>query len=301
LDKETTIQAQGFGYQSGKIAFYNITTAGDKYVKVSLLEGNIDVVADIVPYDTDEWTTYTASLGLDDYYTYTETHRTEVKKTAIESWYKGKTLAIIGDSITELESWLPFVEDALGCTFVNLGVGGSTVCDCSARTDYICSDGRINAIPLYADGVIVWGGHNDWGNQATVGTITPNWTLSDALSKGEFVSALALTFKKIIARIPDVPVLSMSLLNGRTALPNVNADSQMYLNNLCMTDFSNAIKTISEYYSIPCIDIGANAGVSVLNHTANILADDIIHPNVNGGKKIATEMINGLIRYQPNT
>ena len=64
-----------------------------------------------------------------------------------------------------------------------------------------------------------------------------------------------------------------------------------------MTDFANAVKEVSSYYGIPCIDINAESGISTLNHDTYIA--DVIHPNSEGGKLIANAVINGMKRFEP--
>jgi hypothetical protein len=74
-------------------------------------------------------------------------------------------------------------------------------------------------------------------------------------------------------------------------------DGQWYLNGLCMEDYAEAVKRISRYYGIPCIDVGGESGINTLNHATYIA--DVVHPNAEGGKLIAGSVINGMKRFEP--
>ena len=211
-----------------------------------------------------------------------------------ESWYKGKKICAYGDSVTEQNKWQSFVSSYFNCSFYNRGVGGTTVTQINSSTNHMSGDTRIETIPTDSDVVLVFGGHNDWSSASiNMGDIK-----TDALSESvSFKSAFALMLKKIQTRCPNAKIITMTPVGGRTEEASINQDKQFYIRDLCMTDFANAVKEISAYYGIPCIDINANSGINTLNHTTYIA--DVIHPNVEGGKLIANEVINGLKRFEP--
>lgn len=211
-----------------------------------------------------------------------------------ESWYKGKKICAYGDSVTEQNKWQSFVSSYFNCSFYNRGVGGTTVTQINSSTNHMSGDTRIETIPTDSDVVLVFGGHNDWSSASiNMGDIK-----TDALSESvSFKSAFALMIKKIQTRCPNAKIITMTPVGGRTEEASINQDKQFYIRDLCMTDFANAVKEISAYYGIPCIDINANSGINTLNHTTYIA--DVIHPNVEGGKLIANEVINGLKRFEP--
>ena len=103
--------------------------------------------------------------------------------------------------------------------------------------------------------------------------------------------------KKIQTRCPNARLITMTPVGGRTEDAATNQDKQFYVRDLCMTDFANAVKEVSAYYGIPCIDVNANCGINTLNHTTYVA--DVIHPNEAGGKLIANEVINGMKRFEP--
>ena len=211
-----------------------------------------------------------------------------------ESWYKGKKICVYGDSVTEQNKWQSFVSSYFNCSFYNRGVGGTTVTQINSSTNHMSGDTRIETIPTDSDVVLVFGGHNDWSSASiNMGDIKTD-ELSESVS---FKSAFALMLKKIQTRCPNAKIITMTPVGGRTEEASTNQNKQFYIRDLCMTDFANAVKEISAYYGIPCIDINANSGINTLNHTTYIA--DLIHPNLEGGKLIANEVINGLKRFEP--
>lgn len=211
-----------------------------------------------------------------------------------ESWYKGKKICAYGDSIVEQNKWQAYVASYFGCSFYNRGVGGTTVTQVNSSTNHMSADSRIETIPTDSDVILVLGGHNDWSSASiNIGDIKTD-ELSESAS---FKAAFALMLKKIQTRCPNAKIITMTPVGGRTEEASVNQDKQFYIRDLCMTDFANAVKEISAYYGIPCIDINANSGINTLNHTTYI--SDVIHPNVEGGKLIANEVVNGLKRFEP--
>ena len=211
-----------------------------------------------------------------------------------ESWYKGKKICAYGDSVTEQNKWQSFVSSYFNCSFCNRGVGGTTVTQVNSSTNHMSADSRIETIPTDSDVILVFGGHNDWSSASiNIGDIK-----TEALSEStSFKSAFALMLKKIQTRCPNAKIITMTPVGGRTEEASVNQDKQFYIRDLCMTDFANAVKEVSAYYGIPCIDINGNSGINTLNHTTYIA--DVIHPNSEGGKLIANEVINGLKRFEP--
>ena len=155
-------------------------------------------------------------------------------------------------------------------------------------------DTRVNTIPTDSDVILIFAGHNDW----SYASISMGNLKTDALSEStSFKSAYALMLKKIQAKCPNAKIITMTPVGGRTEDAATNQDKQFYVRDLCMTDFANAVKEVSAYYGIPCIDVNANCGINTLNHTTYIA--DLIHPNEVGGKLIANEVINGMKRFEP--
>ena len=251
------------------------------------------------------WTTYDKKIKTffvgayaDDYDNYNEVLTSKViddiKISTPDNWYRDKKICAYGDSLVEQEKWQPYVASYLKCSFYNRGVGGTTVTQVNSSTNHMSGDMRINSIPTDSDVILIFAGHNDWSYAA----INMGDLKTDALSEStSFKAAYGLMLKKIQARCPNAKIITMTLVGGRTTSETVNEDKQFYIRELCMTDFSKAIKEVSGYYGIPCIDVNANSGINTLNHTTYIA--DLIHVNLEGGKLLANEVVNGLKRFEP--
>ena len=218
-----------------------------------------------------------------------------IKISTPDNWYGGKKICAYGDSVVEQEKWQPYVASYFKCSFYNRGVGGTTVTQVnSLNATHMSGDSRISTIPTDSDVILIFAGHNDW----SYASISMGDLKTDALSEStSFKSAFALMLKKIQARCPNAKIITMTPVGGRTEEASINQDKQFYVRDLCMTDFANAVKEVSAYYGIPCIDVNANSGINTLNHTTYIA--DLIHPNEVGGKLIANEVINGMKRFEP--
>ena len=211
-----------------------------------------------------------------------------------ESWYKGKKICAYGDSVTEQNKWQPYVSSYFNCSFYNRGVGGTTVTQVNGSTNHMSGDMRIESIPTDSDVILVFAGHNDW----SYASIPMGDLKTDSLNEStSFKSAFALMLKKIQTRCPNAKIMTVTPVGGRTEDALTNQDKQFYIRDLCMTDFANAVREVSSYYGIPCIDVNANSGINTLNHTTYIA--DLIHPNEEGGKLIANEIVNGMKKFEP--
>lgn len=239
-------------------------------------------------------------------YKYDGTNKYYLKDNIINSlsnlsFYKNKKIACFGDSITAQNQWQPYVANYFGCTMINKGVGGTTVFNNGNREiiegvtmdSWMCSDDRINLIPHDTDVILVFAGHNDWAYNNLQMGVLGDGNLIDST----FKSAYSLMLKKLVTKFPNARIITMTPVGGRTEREKGNSDKQYYIRGLCMTDFANAVKEVSAYYGIPCIDINAESGISTLNHDTYIA--DLIHPNSEGGKLIANAVINGMKRFEP--
>ena len=90
-----------------------------------------------------------------------------------------KKIACIGDSITEGVNaggwqWHRYIDkwcknNGIETNVVNLGIGGTSVCTSSYVTDELKPFvNRLDTIPTDADVIVIFGGTNDWGNNATL-------------------------------------------------------------------------------------------------------------------------------------
>jgi len=222
---------------------------------------------------------------------------------AQKSWFYGKKICTFGDSITNMNKWQPFMAEYLGCVYTKHGVGGCTVAlsnNADHQTDCMYQDARINELENDADVILVFGGHNDWSNRVPIGSFPTDNTLvlEDTGDVDTFVYAYALMLKKLMTTYPNAKIYTMSCLGGRwddTGM--LNYDGHYYINGVDMEDYADAVKMVSAYYGIPCIDVSSLSGINTINH-ATYLAD-AIHPNEAGGKLIAKTVVRELLRFEP--
>jgi hypothetical protein len=162
-----------------------ITPSNAYYVRISIL------VTDLPTFMLNEGKTL---LSYAAYMPYGKLY----KECILTNWFD-KIMSTIGDSITNFGTWQPYICSALGMTYNNCGIGGSRVSDTdSNRTDAMCTDNRINAIPLNSDLVVFMGGTNDWANNVPIGDKTYN-----NIDITTFVGALNVMFRKMITRFPQ--------------------------------------------------------------------------------------------------
>lgn len=87
------------------------------------------------------------------------------------TWYRGKTGALQGDSITAQDRWRAYVATALGMTLTPFGIAGTKISGAYNDADAMCGDTRINAIATTFDVISMMGGTNDWAQSIPLGDI----------------------------------------------------------------------------------------------------------------------------------
>lgn len=215
-----------------------------------------------------------------------------------KNWYKGKTIAALGDSITENggtvadthSGWRTYVYNSLilASPVVNNGIGGTRVS--GGGENAMWQDARINAISTDSDVVLFNGGMNDWGGNAPIGTI-------DSTDTDTFMGALNVVAQKLLTRFPNTRIFWMTTTYGRN-----NNDVTPDLNGLNLTtrDYAEAIRTVAKKYGFPVIDLSAECGWNEINYADYLNAESgiYIHPNRTGGKRIAEVIIGRLLQFQ---
>ena len=219
-----------------------------------------------------------------------------IKKT----WYYGKKIATLGDSITAMERWQYHVANALGATYTNCGIGGTTVC--SQNPLAMWQDIRINGgeysgysvigggydgknvigIPEDTDVILIMGGVNDWKNGKQLGDITSTDT-------NEFYGAFKLMLKKLYDRVPTAKVFLMTTPHHESE-PNASSVG------ITLEQYRDAVRNIGKLYGYPVIEV-VDCGYNSLNASKYML--DSVHPNGAGGILIANEIFNELLRHEP--
>jgi lysophospholipase L1-like esterase len=205
-----------------------------------------------------------------------------------KSFYNGKKVNFLGDSITEgfgtTKTYVDYLNDVIGFGVVrNYGVSGSNIAYISGES--ISSfEKRYKTMDNDADIVFVFGGINDYLHNSTV----PIGTSSDRVS-GTFYGALHVLLSGLIKKYLDKKIFYM------TPLHTTNEDVANSVTSKTLIQYVDIIKEVCKYYGIKVIDLYSNC---LFNPNINILmymyAYDGIHPNERGHKNIAETILNEL-------
>lgn len=213
------------------------------------------------------------------------------KVTVTGHYWTGKKMVAIGDSITQLATYIqPTVEALQLGAIVNISNGGRMLSrdtnqggDSSMNTDVV-----INTIPADADLIIVMGGTNDWGQSVAIGTIND-------MDNTTFMGALKIIIQKISTRYPTARLLLVCppyAENPSRVETGTWTDAIHNLNGDTMVDYGNAIENIGKLYGIPFANICAEAGWNTYNIRSFMNSDtDLIHPSQLGGNRIASVLV----------
>ena len=189
---------------------------------------------------------------------------------ATVSPWSGKIIDVMGDSNVAYNKWQPLVAEALGCSFLNHGVGGSKIAkpDSSSTQVSMCDDARINALDTSAAAWICgpWG-TNDWAQNIPIGSI------SDTVNTTVY-GALNIIAQKLRARAPTKPILWATPFNGDYDSPRsaawVDGETNGYGR---VSDYSSAIRAVAMRYGFPLIDLNADCGWTKFNSTSFLLTE----------------------------
>lgn len=228
-----------------------------------------------------------------------------------KNYWKGKKYCALGDSITyglipanslnangQLKSYAKLTAEKLQMSFVNYGISGSTVTN--SIKNPMCR--RFTDMANDADLITVMGGTNDVRNGLTLGTMSDR-------TENTFYGALHILLgglykkymidqgtaigknKTIVVMTPIKNLLSSASSRGGTGT----------LRN--MDDWVEAIKKVSDYYSLPCLDMYSMSGINPhLNQTIqgvetgftgfyNPYITDGIHPTQEGAEMMANILV----------
>lgn len=217
--------------------------------------------------------------------------------------WNGKKINFLGDSITQgvgasctETNYVNQAKELLGLSeAVNYGISGTRIAPRKAAIGGVppCNDDFISRAELMdadADGIVVFGGTNDFGHgDAPLGT--PADTTPDT-----FCGALHTLFVKLIERYPGKPIVILTPLH-RTVEDNVWGDGHYkeYPDHP-LRDYVQAIRDIAEYYSLPVLDLWAVSGIQPkVPVIKEKLMPDGLHPN-DAGHRLVAERLAGFLK-----
>ena len=214
------------------------------------------------------------------------------------SKWKGKVVNILGDSITEGKGttikYADSLAASLGCTVRNYGISGSTISSGSgSNTGSNPMDTRFADMDDNADGIIVFGGTNDFGWRHTpLGNINDN-------DKTTFYGSLKTLIEGLINKYPLVPIMFITPLHRADG--DGDGENTPNIHGKKLVDYVNAIKEVCELYSIKVCDLWSKSGIQpnlpihkdlYTSKTTGYPEGDGLHPNEIGNKKITPIIVN---------
>lgn len=219
-----------------------------------------------------------------------------------------KKIACLGDSITEgvnangwqwhryIDKW--FKNNGTETTIVNLGIGGTSVCTSSYVTETLKPFvNRIATIPVDADVAVIFGGTNDWGNNATLGTISDTGTETFYGAYKYMLEWLAVN--RLNTKVITITPLKRYFRGGGSVWHN----AQTTPNNKgqLLQDYVRAVKEVSNMYGVPCVDLHNESGLNPeIEVVRNKFMPDGLHPNEVGSEKmygIILDKLRPLVEY----
>lgn len=203
-----------------------------------------------------------------------------------------KKIACLGDSITEgvnasgwqwhryIDSWCK--GNGIETTVINLGIGGTLVSDAVGNTAQAFVR-RLDTIPTDADVVVVFGGTNDWGNNATLGAISDTGTIT-------FYGAYKHILEWLAVNRPNAKVLTITPLKRYYRGSGTvwkNAQTEPNSKGNLLGDYVQAVKEVSDLYAVPCVDLHNDSGLNpVLEVVRTRYMGDGLHPTAEGNKRM---------------
>ena len=222
-----------------------------------------------------------------------------------KSTYNGKTLSILGDSISTFDGYIPSgnatyypsgtvqqvtdtwwkkLIDALGMTLkVNNSWSGSRVTDTNGTASAGCGD-RAESLGEDPDVIIIWMGINDFNGEVALGTYNGQTTIPTATNT--FREAYAVMLNKVLTKYKNSEVWVCTLpqceRNAETGFPEVNG------NGIALIEFNKAIVELANAFGVKVLDHN-KCGLTYQNMP--VYNPDNLHPNKEGHSLISNNDI----------
>ena len=209
---------------------------------------------------------------------------------------KGKKIVFLGDSITQgigvddkTKIFTCQIADKTGAICYNHGIGGTRI---ARQTEPSLSDlwdldfvSRVDELEEDADIIIVFGGTNDWGHgDAQFG----NMQSRDVYT---FYGALHTLYTMLIEKYPESQIVILTPLHRRKETDHYADGNRPYKEEL-LIDYVNAIREVSEYYSLPVLDLFKTSGLQpAIPIIGEKYMPDLLHPNEAGHEILTNKII----------
>ncbi len=211
--------------------------------------------------------------------------------------WNGKVINFLGDSITEgvgasceEKGYVNQTKELLNLAVANnYGISGTRIAPRSIPYTVPSWEQpfgtRVDGMDPNADGIIVFGGTNDFGHgDAPLGTINDT-------TEATFYGAMKILCVKLIEKYPGKPIVILTPLH-RLSEDNIlrDGDIKMALGHP-LSDFVAAVKEVAAYYSLPVLDLWAVSGLqpAIPVIKENFMPDGV-HPSDAGHRIIAERL-----------
>ena len=204
---------------------------------------------------------------------------------------KGKKLNALGDSITEgvgvscsEKIFFNLIKDKAELAVArNYGISGTRIArqaDDPGRA-YV---ERFDKMDDDADIILVFGGTNDYGHgSAPLGTM-------DDRTPDTFYGACHVLFEGLMEKYPlgTIVIMTPAQRSVGADIPRIHPSRV----NATVLDYSNILKQVAEYYSLPVVDIYAMGGIHPqIDSNRAALCPDGLHPNDAGHELLASRVL----------
>ena len=194
----------------------------------------------------------------------------------LSSPLKGLVWNVLGDSITAgngtTKQYHKFISERTGCVVNNYGMTSSTLSTQFKdkwTSNPMCE--RIDSMAANADIITLFGGINDSSSDCVIGDI-------NSFDTNTIYGALNVLIDKLLYRFPYSIIATIIPVKSSKSSVNQNIYEQ-----IC-----NAILEVSNKYSIPCLDLRNLCGINPFDDfMREIYMPDLIHPNINGHRKMS--------------
>ena len=204
----------------------------------------------------------------------------------------GKTVAFLGDSITE-GAGVSCVENRYTDVFarltgggaLNYGIGGTRI----ARQKVVTEDRfdldfnmRVAEMDSSADIVVVFGGTNDFGHgDAPLGKFTDNTVYT-------FYGALHCLYRQLIEKYTEKDIVIITPTHRLSENATIN---ERGIPCEPLKKYVEAIREVAEYYSLPVLDLWKMSGMQpAVEAIREKYMPDGLHPSDLGAAKIADKL-----------
>ena len=217
--------------------------------------------------------------------------------------WNGKVINFLGDSITQgvgascpEARYVSQTKELLNLAAANnYGISATRIAPRKHPNhgDYVEENwfgNRVESMDPDADGVVVFGGPNDFGHGDA-----PLGSMSDT-TDDTFYGAMKNLCLKLINRYPGKPIVILTPLH-RCSEDNIFGDEKGHKMALGvpLSAFVQAIREVAAYYSLPVLDLWAVSGIQPnVPVIKEKLMPDGLHPN-DAGHRLVAERLAGFL------